>query len=196
MSLSHALMTSLIEKSSSGYDLARRFDKSIGFFWHATHQQIYRELARMEKAGWIASEAAPDGGKTRKRIYRVLSDGQQELQRWTREPAAPMDMRDELMVRLRADAVVGPLGLDIELERRLALHQAKLQAYRAIEQRDFGSDKQPLSREAQIQHMILKTGIMYEESWITWSREAIAVLRQSGPAGGSATRDAQADQAG
>jgi len=196
MSLSHALMTSLLEKSSSGYDLARRFDKSIGFFWHATHQQIYRELARMEKAGWIASEAAPDGGKTRKRIYRVLSDGQQELQRWAREPAAPMDMRDELMVRLRADAVVGPLGLDIELERRLALHQAKLQAYRAIEQRDFGVDKQPLSREAQIQHMILKTGIMYEESWITWSREAIAVLRQSGPAGGSTTRDAQADQAG
>lgn len=196
MSLSHALMTSLLEKSSSGYDLARRFDKSIGFFWHATHQQIYRELARMEKAGWIASEAAPDGGKTRKRIYRVLSDGQQELQRWAREPAAPMDMRDELMVRLRADAVVGPLGLDIELERRLALHQAKLQAYRAIEQRDFGADKQPLSREAEIQHMILKTGIMYEESWITWSREAIAVLRQSGPAGDSATRDAHADQTG
>lgn len=195
MSLSHALMTSLLEKSSSGYDLARRFDKSIGFFWHATHQQIYRELARMEKAGWITSTAAPDGGKTRKRIYQVLAAGKDELQRWAREPAAPMDMRDELMVRLRADAVVGPLGLDTELERRLALHQAKLLAYRAIEQRDFGADKQPLSREAQIQHMILKTGIMYEESWITWSREAIAVLRQGG-AGGGAARDAQADQAG
>ncbi len=195
MSLSHALLTSLLEKSSSGYDLARRFDKSIGFFWHATHQQIYRELARMEKAGWITSAAAPDGGKTRKRIYRVLSDGQQELQRWAREPAAPMDMRDELMVRLRADAVVGPLGLDTELERRLALHQGKLQAYRAIEQRDFGVDKQPLPREAQIQYMILKTGIMYEESWITWSREAIQVLRQSGAAA-DATCDAQADQAG
>ena len=50
MSLAHALLTSLQEKSSSGYDLARRFDKSIGFFWRATHQQIYRELARMEAA--------------------------------------------------------------------------------------------------------------------------------------------------
>ena len=29
MSLSHAVLTSLIEKPSSGYDLARRFDKSI-----------------------------------------------------------------------------------------------------------------------------------------------------------------------
>ncbi|MEN9435698.1 MAG: hypothetical protein RIR09_353, partial [Pseudomonadota bacterium] len=48
MSLAHAVLTSLIEKSSSGFELARRFDKSIGYFWHATHQQIYRELARME----------------------------------------------------------------------------------------------------------------------------------------------------
>jgi DNA-binding PadR family transcriptional regulator len=59
MSLAHALMTSLLEKSSSGYDLARRFDKSIGYFWHATHQQIYRELARMEQAGWIHSSKPP-----------------------------------------------------------------------------------------------------------------------------------------
>ena len=75
MSLAHALMTSLLEKSSSGYDLARRFDKSIGFFWHATHQQIYRELGRMEKSGWIRSDADPDAGRTRKRSYSVLPAG-------------------------------------------------------------------------------------------------------------------------
>jgi len=176
MSLSHALMTSLLEKSSSGYDLARRFDKSIGFFWHATHQQIYRELARMEAAGWITSEAAPDGGKTRKRIYKVLPDGQAELGRWVKEPTPAPDLRDELMVRMRADAVIGPLGLEDEIERRMALHQIKLQAYRAIEARDFPATK-TLSREAQIQYLILKTGIMYEESWLSWSQEALAVLR-------------------
>lgn len=55
MSTQHALLISLIEKPSSGYDLARRFDKSIGYFWHATHQQIYRELGRMAELGWIAA---------------------------------------------------------------------------------------------------------------------------------------------
>ncbi|MFT3857852.1 MAG: PadR family transcriptional regulator [Aquabacterium sp.] len=178
MSLAHALMTSLMEKSSSGYDLARRFDKSIGFFWHATHQQIYRELARMEKAGWIASEAAPDGGRTRKRNYRVLEAGRSELERWAREPAALPDLRDELMVRLRADAAMGPLGLDEEIRRRLALHSTKLQAYRAIEARDFPPDKLQ-AREARLQHLILKTGIMYEASWADWCREALEVLAQS-----------------
>lgn len=177
MPLPHALMTSLLEKSSSGYDLARRFDKSIGFFWHATHQQIYRELARMEKAGWIQSEAAPDGGKTRKRIYQVLDAGRQELVRWAQEPTPPMDTRDELMVKLRADAVLGPQGLDTEIERRLQLHLAKLSAYRAIEARDF-PQAQALSREAKIQHMILKTGIMYEQGWTTWCQDALKILRE------------------
>jgi DNA-binding PadR family transcriptional regulator len=181
MSLSHALMTSLLEKSSSGYDLARRFDKSIGYFWRATHQQIYRELARMEKAGWISSEAAPDGGRTRKKIYQVLDAGRTELERWAREPAPLVDMRDEFMVRLRADAVIGPLGLHGEVERRLALHTTKLAAYRAIEARDFPSDK-VLTREARIQQLILQTGIMYEQSWVHWCENALTVLQQDEPA--------------
>lgn len=178
MSLAHALLTSLLEKSSSGYDLARRFDKSIGFFWHATHQQIYRELARMEAAGWIASKAAPDGGKTRKRLYSVLAAGKKELRRWAQEPSPEPDLRNELIVRLRADATIGPLGLEAEIKRHLALHEAKLQAYRAIEQRDFSPDKLT-TREARIQHLILRTGLGYEEGWVAWSHEALAVLRLS-----------------
>jgi len=175
MSLAHAVLTSLIEKSSSGYELARRFDKSIGYFWHATHQQIYRELARMEAAGWIESSSAPDAGKTRKREYRVLSAGREELVRWAREPSVPLDLRDEFMVKLRADAALGEVDLSDELRRRVALHRDKLAHYRAIEQRDFLHGK-PLSREARIQHMILKKGILYEEGSIAWDTEMLVVL--------------------
>lgn len=174
MALSHALLTSLIEKSSSGYDLARRFDKSIGFFWHATHQQIYRELGRMEVAGWIESSSAPDAGKTRKRLYRVLPLGQTELQRWAAEPSAPMDLRDEFMVRLRADAALGDLGLAAELARRILMHEEKLALYREIEQRDFAAPD--LSRATRIHHMILKKGILYEENSIAWGREMLKLL--------------------
>ena len=177
MALSHALLTSLLEKSSSGYDLARRFDKSIGFFWHATHQQIYRELGRMEAAGWIESASAPDAGKTRKRMYRVLPPGQAELLRWAVEPSNDMDMRDEFMVRLRADAALGSLGLAPELERRIAMHEEKLALYREIELRDFATPD--LSRAARIHHMILKKGILYEENSIVWAREMLELLKST-----------------
>ena len=81
-------------------------------------------------------------------------------------------------LRLRADAAIGPLGLDAEIERRRALHVARLQAYREIERRDFPADKS-LPRETRIQHLILKTGIMYEESWVEWAAEVLQVLGET-----------------
>jgi len=55
VALEHAILVALAERASTGYDLARRFDKSIGQFWTATHQQVYKVLARMESDGWLAS---------------------------------------------------------------------------------------------------------------------------------------------
>jgi len=178
MSLAHAVLTSLLEKASSGYDLARRFDKSIGYFWHATHQQIYRELARMEAAGWIESSVPADAGKTRKKEYRVLPPGRAELARWAQEAAPPMDLRDEFTVKLRADAVLGEINLAPEVRRHVALHEERLAQYRAIEVRAFAANR-PLSRGQRIQYMILKKGILYEQGEIDWGREMLAVMEEA-----------------
>ncbi len=65
MSLPHAILTALLEKKSSGLELTRRFDRSIGYFWSATHQQIYRELGKLEADGLIRAlpSKQPAGGK-------------------------------------------------------------------------------------------------------------------------------------
>ena len=55
MALEHALLVALLEQPASGLDLTRRFERSSGFFWSASHQQIYRTLARMEASGWVVS---------------------------------------------------------------------------------------------------------------------------------------------
>ncbi|MCW7540119.1 PadR family transcriptional regulator [Aquabacterium sp. A7-Y] len=178
MSLPHALLTSLMEKSSSGYDLAQRFDKSIGHFWHATHQQIYRELARMEERGWIASKPAADAGKTRKREYRVLPRGRAELARWANEAGTPLDLRDALMVKVRAAAALPGIELDGEIEDRLQGHAQQLAHYREIEQRDFPSPD--TTRTQRLQHLLLRRGILYEEASIAWLKELQNVLRQKG----------------
>lgn len=175
MSLPHALLTSLIEKPCSGYELARRFDKSIGYFWHATHQQIYRELARMEENGWVSSSEV-EGGRAGKKRFEVLPAGRTELQRWAAESAAPLRLRDELMLKLRAEAAIGPLGISEELEKRLHLHEQELANYRRIEERDFNAPS--LSRENEIHYLILKAGIAYEEGRIQWTKEALAVIHR------------------
>lgn len=178
MSLPHALITTLLEHPCSGLELARRFDHSIGNFWHATHQQIYRELGRLEQAGWVES-LPPETGRGRKKVYRVLPAGRKELKRWTAESQDPKPLRDELMLRLRAEAVIGPTAVKDDIERRLDMHRQKLALYRQLEGRDFAGDDLP--REKQIQHLVLTAGIMLEKFWVEWSEKALDVLSQEPP---------------
>ena len=56
MALAEAILVCLTERPMSGYDLAKNFDASIGFFWRASHQQIYRELGRLREKGYVVSQ--------------------------------------------------------------------------------------------------------------------------------------------
>src|SRR5258708_10998323 len=47
-----------------------------------------------------------ESGRGRKRQYRILPTGRKELKRWVAEQEDPKPLREEWMVRLRAEAVV------------------------------------------------------------------------------------------
>jgi DNA-binding PadR family transcriptional regulator len=177
MSIQHALLTSLLEKPSTGYDLAQRFDKSMGYFWHASHQQIYRELGRMADAGWIVAIDDNEAGKRRRRLYQVLEPGRAELARWVAQPETEGDASRALLIKLRAEAVIGPHGLDREIRRLIASHQAKLDTYLDIERRDFAAPS--LSRPQRLQHAVLRAGIMAERSWLQWAGEVQSLLESA-----------------
>lgn len=173
MSLPHALLTALVERPSTGAELARRFDRSIGYFWQATHQQIYRELGRLEEAGWVQS-TPEEGGKGRQRRYQVLPAGRAELRRWTAELDEPAGVRDGLMVRLRAEAALGPCGLEDALRRRVDAYRERLALYRALEQRDFARGTG--TRAQKLQLHVLRSGIEGMVLRIAMAEQALALL--------------------
>ncbi|MFI9274514.1 PadR family transcriptional regulator [Kitasatospora sp. NPDC052896] len=174
MSLPHAILTALLEKPSSGLELTRRFDKSIGFFWSATHQQIYRELGKLEQAGLIRALPQTTPTRGQRKEYEVLPAGRAELATWVAEPAEPKEIRDALLVRLRAAAVVGTDGLVDELRRHLALHRTRLAEYAEIERRDFPAERS--AEENRLHHLVLRGGIRLETFWIDWLTEVLAEL--------------------
>ena len=176
MSLAHVLLTSLLEKPSSGFELARRFDRSMGFFWNATHQQIYRELGAMQKKGWI-SPLAEDSDNGRKKTYQVESLGRIALTDWMVKQSPPAQLREELMVRLRAEAQLGGNTVLPELERHLQLHQQQLKTYQAIFDKDF-QHSHDQDRTLYIHKMVLQLGIELEMGWINWLERVIPHLKQ------------------
>ncbi|MEU8936380.1 PadR family transcriptional regulator [Streptomyces sp. NPDC048409] len=174
MSLPHAILTALLEKPSSGLELTRRFDRSIGYFWSATHQQIYRELGRLEAEGHIRTLPAEQPARGQRKSYEVLPAGRAELARWTAAAHDPKPQRDTTLLRLRAAAVVGTDGLETDLRRHLELHREQLAEYEEIERRDFPPGKD--APEDRLRHLVLRAGIDLESFWTRWLDQAVREL--------------------
>ncbi|MFF1449295.1 PadR family transcriptional regulator [Streptomyces sp. NPDC058274] len=171
MSLPHAILTALLEKPSSGLELTRRFDRSIGYFWSATHQQIYRELGKLEAEGYIRALPSEQPARGQKKSYEVLAGGRAELARWTAASQDPKPLRDTLLLRLRASAVVGTDGIEADLRRHLDLHQRQLADYERIQERDFPPGKD--APQDRLQHLVLRAGIDLETFWTQWLTHAL-----------------------
>lgn len=169
MALEHALLIALRERPASGLELAKRFERSIGFFWSATHQQIYRVLGRMDGDGWVGVTEVPQDGRPTKKVYAVTSLGEQALADWLAEPADASPLRSELAVKMRG-ASFGDRGAVLDVVRAsLADHVTRLDHYRQLMERDYPeSRRDELSGIDLDHHLVLRGGILMEETWVTW----------------------------
>lgn len=170
MALEHALLVSLREQPAAGLDLARRFGRSIGFFWSATHQQIYRVLRRMETDGWVEAESTPQEGRREKTVYTVTPAGEQALAEWLCTSTPAESFRSELAVKMRG-ASYGERGqlLD-DIRARLAEHHTRLAHYQSLRERDY-PEPQHLSGQDLDHYLVLRGGVLLEQFWIDWLTE-------------------------
>ncbi|GAA2934797.1 PadR family transcriptional regulator [Streptomyces enissocaesilis] len=184
MALEHAILVSLLEKPGSGYELARRFDRSIGYFWTATHQQIYRVLKRMEGDGWIDVREMPQQTRPDKKEYSVTALGRAALSQWLHEPIELESVRHDLAVKIRGAAFDDPAALIREVERHHQAHTDRLTHYLAGEWRDFTGPGAPGTPDAgrELQHVVLRGGIAYERMTLAWLDDVLVTLRRLGPA--------------
>lgn len=175
MALEHAILVSLAEKSATGYDLARRFDASIGHFWKASHQQIYKVLGRMERAGWVESEVVAQDGRPDKKVYVLTPAGRDELGAWTSEATPIEDLRSEFAVKLRALPFGDPTAIIDDVRARRLAHQERL-AYYADSAARFYPDPDDLRPDQMGAWLVLRGGMLAEEAGLAWCEEILQRL--------------------
>jgi DNA-binding PadR family transcriptional regulator len=175
MSLAHAILVLLTDCPQSGYDLAKQFDGSVGFFWQASHQQIYRELGKLEAQQWVEVEAIAQASRPDKKLYHVTELGKQQLIDWMGQPSNPSPTREALLVKIFAGNLIPRDVILQELAQRRDLHAKQLALYRRIEQQHF-SNPQALPIAAQFRYLTLRKGIGYEAEWLAWCEEAMRLL--------------------
>ena len=164
MSLRFAALGLLAQHPGSGYDLLRRFEKSMANVWPATQSQLYGELNKLADAGLI--EVAAVGPRGRKE-YRVTDSGRAELVRWIGDSHddPPMRRPDVLRVFLLGELTAdGARSYAAAFAERAASERKKLEHLR--DSFEWGNSDGAFYGRAALEFGLRDTAM--EEQWAHW----------------------------
>ncbi|QIL91012.1 PadR family transcriptional regulator [Microbulbifer sp. SH-1] len=175
MSLRFAVLSLLDIEPGSGYDLKRRFERSVHHFWSASHQQMYRELHKLHGEGLLDCVEEIQDGRPDKKVYSLTAAGRGALEAWVAKPAAAQKIRDPFLIQVFAGHHLPPAQMRVELQRHLSEHRDKLATYEAQNARFY---RRPAEQQQKlwISHQPLLLGIETEKTWIRWAEQLLARL--------------------
>ena len=171
MSLRHALLGLLANRTASGYDLMKLFDTSLANVWPATQSQVYGELTRLADAGLV--EVTAQGPRGRK-DYALTETGLAELRRWLTETRPEQPRRNDVLLRV--------FFLDqLTSEQRMEFlrHQAEQAASHHAELRRL-QESQALNEPGMLTangRLALEYGLRLtamQEEWACWAAKQIS----------------------
>ncbi|WP_397517358.1 PadR family transcriptional regulator [Rhodococcus sp. BP22] len=90
------------DEELSGYDLKKWADWSIKFFyWSPSFSQVYTELKKLEKHGFVTSRVQHDNGVRGRRLYKITEAGTDAVRKWSNEaPIDPPILKHGVMLRI------------------------------------------------------------------------------------------------
>lgn len=175
MALAEAILVCLTDRPMSGYDLAKTFDASIGFFWRASHQQVYRELARLRDRGLVDSTEIEQRGKPNRIVHTITKAGEDLVLQWSLKPNKIPSVKDELLVKLYALDHVDIPALREQFGVRIDQHRAKLFSYFKIKEKFY--DNKKINKHQQGKLIALTMGISNEQQIIEGLEHALVMLQ-------------------
>jgi DNA-binding PadR family transcriptional regulator len=174
LALGDAILACLTERPMTGYELAKTFDSSIGFFWKADHQQIYRELSRLRDRGHIQGREVVQSGKPNKMVYTLTAEGKAALRHWAARPSSPASIKDDLLVRLYALDSIDIEPLRDDLMARLEYHRDRFARFERILNKRFPDGTASPADTGKL--LGLRIGLRHERTVAEWCEEAIVAL--------------------
>ncbi|MCT9088843.1 PadR family transcriptional regulator [Streptomyces sp. ASQP_92] len=181
MALRHAVLAALLDGEYSGYQLAKAFDIGVANFWHALPQQLYAELARLEKDGLVAGRQVVQETRPNKRLFHVTDAGRAELETFAAATAKPSFIRDDLLVKVQAADRIGTAPVIGQLDERAAAADAKIELLDALLRQlrgDLDETEFLLHGERIGPYLTCLRGLAFEREHRDWCRRIAAVLRE------------------
>lgn len=183
MSLRYAMLGALAEAPRSGYDLVKRFDKTLNFVWWASHGAVYTELKKLTDEGLITADAEGPRGRT---PLVPTAAGLDAVRAWLTSPMSRRP-RNEWVLRvfflwlLPPERAIGYLeDLASGFRERLAEYDARLAS---------ADDPATVSDAKFFSYLALQIGHTHERAMAEWADQAAQQVRARWPENSGDSRD-------
>jgi DNA-binding PadR family transcriptional regulator len=176
MALRETILTVLTRGKMTGYEIAKDFDEVLYYFWQASHQQVYRELGRLEAEGCVTHEVVVQSGRPNKKVYSITGKGREELRHWVSSVTPLPRQRYDLLVKLLAGSVVEKSVLRDEILRHMAATEEMLDKCHVMEKECFSDPIEKMSDHDQVLYLALRRGLLHIEAQREWLKEVMGYL--------------------
>ena len=176
VALEHAILVSLTEQSGSGYDLARRFDKSIGFFWSATTSRSTGSSSGWTRPAGSMARSSTQDGRPDKKVYRAQRRRPRRADALDRRAAPNPATCAASWPSRSAPRAHGDLAALATRSPGTATRTPSAWTLPADREARLPRIPQPLSGTALHQYLVLRGGIRVEEGFTDWCQEVLDAL--------------------
>ncbi len=96
---SHAMLGLLALKPWTTYELAQQMERSLSNFWPRAQSKLYEEPKNLVAHG-LATAKRERVGRRPRTVYTITPKGREALRAWLDEPAAPMSLEFEGILKV------------------------------------------------------------------------------------------------
>lgn len=165
----------LSHESLTGYEIKKRMDSSLKYFWGASYGSIYPTLNQLVQKGFVTKYETKENGRD-KVIYTISGEGHSYLKKWLQIPVAKDELRYETLLKLFFGAEIGAIGTVEHIdnfEQKIKEELPKLHGMVEI------LDKIKHEEDAHLYYMLTAMfGKKVYSAYLEWCQEAKQVLQE------------------
>jgi len=171
----YAIMGMLSMGPVSGYDIKKRFEKSLSCFWNESYGQIYPILKKLAKQGLATRSIEKQKGKPDRHIYALTDKGRKALQDWMVQPVDRQIGRHAIVLKLFFGQQISPADNIRQGEHFRELQSQKLEEIKATEK----LLKTHYKNNPALPYWLISVryGLHVNRAYLRWCKETLAILK-------------------
>lgn len=158
----------------TGYDIKKRIDGSLCYFWKGSFGSIYPALSSLEEAGLIRKVKSKSSESGREKIvYKITASGRKNLLAWLSESKSSNSLKYETLLKLYFGGAIEndvSIATVTEFEKEIKADLAVLRTYKD------NLDKVLDQRDHVFFYLTVTFGIETYEAYLRWCADAKKIL--------------------